>query len=112
MTPSLPTRRSSDLSQGRRRRFESLRARGRDTGSSVVAQDLVEARRLAHLVVALSDVGRVVGCVGIEASGQLEISVLLVEVGVDRLAPRDRSEEHTSELQSLMRLSYAVFCFK
>src|SRR3546814_4324614 len=23
-----------------------------------------------------------------------------------------RSEEHTSELQSLMRLSYAVFCFK
>src|SRR3546814_1751338 len=24
----------------------------------------------------------------------------------------DRSEEHTSELQSLMRISYAVFCFK
>src|SRR3546814_4042923 len=23
---------------------------------------------------------------------------------------RDRSEEHTSELQSLMRISYAVFC--
>src|SRR3546814_8604001 len=23
----------------------------------------------------------------------------------------DRSEEHTSELQSLMRISYAVFCF-
>src|SRR3546814_3595454 len=29
-------------------------------------------------------------------------------VAVDRLA--DRSEEHTSELQSLMRISYAVFC--
>src|SRR3546814_6409156 len=28
-----------------------------------------------------------------------------------RLAPRQpRSEEHTSELQSLMRISYAVFC--
>src|SRR3546814_5171106 len=27
-----------------------------------------------------------------------------------RLAPR--SEEHTSELQSLMRISYAVFCLK
>src|SRR3546814_5257033 len=27
--------------------------------------------------------------------------------------PRDgRSEEHTSELQSLMRISYAVFCLK
>src|SRR3546814_20604458 len=25
---------------------------------------------------------------------------------------QDRSEEHTSELQSLMRLSYAVFCLK
>src|SRR3546814_5357506 len=25
---------------------------------------------------------------------------------------KDRSEEHTSELQSLMRRSYAVFCFK
>src|SRR3546814_9378082 len=26
--------------------------------------------------------------------------------------PRVRSEEHTSELQSLMRISYAVFCLK
>src|SRR3546814_7057063 len=28
------------------------------------------------------------------------------------LAPVRRSEEHTSELQSLMRISYAVFCLK
>src|SRR3546814_9673546 len=27
-------------------------------------------------------------------------------------APGQRSEEHTSELQSLMRISYAVFCLK
>src|SRR3546814_9101049 len=27
-------------------------------------------------------------------------------------ADGDRSEEHTSELQSLMRISYAVFCLK
>src|SRR3546814_6529855 len=27
-------------------------------------------------------------------------------------AQRQRSEEHTSELQSLMRISYAVFCLK
>src|SRR3546814_1748235 len=27
-------------------------------------------------------------------------------------ATRTRSEEHTSELQSLMRISYAVFCLK
>src|SRR3546814_5236301 len=28
------------------------------------------------------------------------------------LRPAGRSEEHTSELQSLMRISYAVFCLK
>src|SRR3546814_7099831 len=28
------------------------------------------------------------------------------------LIDQDRSEEHTSELQSLMRISYAVFCLK
>src|SRR3546814_1559581 len=33
--------------------------------------------------------------------------------GLLRLLHRDpRSEEHTSELQSLMRISYAVFCLK
>src|SRR3546814_5633957 len=30
----------------------------------------------------------------------------------EALAPEVRSEEHTSELQSLMRISYAVFCLK
>src|SRR3546814_9724597 len=28
------------------------------------------------------------------------------------MTPKERSEEHTSELQSLMRISYAVFCLK
>src|SRR3546814_3251101 len=32
--------------------------------------------------------------------------------GLRRPAPDRRSEEHTSELQSLMRISYAVFCLK
>src|SRR3546814_3983216 len=36
------------------------------------------------------------------ARGQLELA----------LAQLDRSEEHTSELQSLMRISYAGFCLK
>src|SRR3546814_3906365 len=40
--------------------------------------------------------------------------VLLVAVVLRRGGgePGDRSEEHTSELQSLMRISYAVFCLK
>src|SRR3546814_7402715 len=33
-------------------------------------------------------------------------------IGVDHLLWGSRSEEHTSELQSLMRNSYAVFCLK
>src|SRR3546814_8888504 len=31
---------------------------------------------------------------------------------IPRAADQLRSEEHTSELQSLMRISYAVFCLK
>src|SRR3546814_8144321 len=33
-------------------------------------------------------------------------------VGRYQLGRSERSEEHTSELQSLMRISYAVFCLK
>src|SRR3546814_9991970 len=58
---------------------------------------------------------------------RLELVVELVDPKIDRLGaahqPVDlgkllaksielRSEEHTSELQSLMRISYAVFCLK
>src|SRR3546814_2642672 len=32
--------------------------------------------------------------------------------GIPKIFFRGRSEEHTSELQSLMRISYAVFCLK
>src|SRR3546814_9402421 len=32
--------------------------------------------------------------------------------GGSYMTPSERSEEHTSELQSLMRISYAVFCLK
>src|SRR3546814_2815606 len=34
------------------------------------------------------------------------------DAAVGRQCRRGRSEEHTSELQSLMRISYAVFCLK
>src|SRR3546814_6200606 len=35
-----------------------------------------------------------------------------VEAVTSRIEAAGRSEEHTSELQSLMRISYAVFCLK
>src|SRR3546814_4960688 len=34
------------------------------------------------------------------------------QAGAIQFPKRVRSEEHTSELQSLMRISYAVFCLK
>src|SRR3546814_6797285 len=40
---------------------------------------------------------------------ELHIVIYLPQPGTDT-ADRLRSEEHTSELQSLMRISYAVFC--
>src|SRR3546814_2418537 len=43
------------------------------------------------------------------SEGMLRLNVGLEDV---RDLIDDRSEEHTSELQSLMRISYAVFCLK
>src|SRR3546814_1176678 len=73
------------------------------------------ADRIAIVAVglhALADPARDLGAAGFGKAAQLG------EVG-DRHDPRyhrdvdaERSEEHTSELQSLMRISYAVFCLK
>src|SRR3546814_8155523 len=49
---------------------------------------------------------------GSNAIGQDAGAFLGVDTGVPISDDLDRSEEHTSALQSLMRLSYAVFCLK
>src|SRR3546814_8388634 len=41
---------------------------------------------------------------------KIEVTSFTSPKAIPELA--DRSEEHTSELQSLMRISYAVFCLK
>src|SRR3546814_2243446 len=46
------------------------------------------------------------------AGQRVEQHVARGVVGLLRIDLRVRSEEHTSELQSLMRISYAVFCLK
>src|SRR3546814_5257549 len=43
---------------------------------------------------------------------RLSVTRGLSRGAVERGAQASRSEEHTSELQSLMRISYAVFCLK
>src|SRR3546814_7292399 len=51
-------------------------------------------------------------------AGVAEVQAALADLGIIAvreevaLEPAFRSEEHTSELQSLMRISYAVFCLK
>src|SRR3546814_8972647 len=45
---------------------------------------------------------------GLKVGRRIETAERIRTGGVDP----DRSEEHTSELQSLMRISYAVFCLK
>src|SRR3546814_5472556 len=54
-----------------------------------------------------------------EVAGGVDRKIVVAErAGAGDAAPRaavgedHRSEEHTSELQSLMRISYAVFCLK
>src|SRR3546814_9231896 len=56
--------------------------------------------------------------VGARTAGAANAGLLLVLhdsnflVTTKTFARSNRSEEHTSELQSLMRISYAVFCLK
>src|SRR3546814_1821126 len=48
---------------------------------------------------------------GLDRASVGEVLQRFAEIGLRRRDVR-RSEEHTSELQSLMRISYAVFCLK
>src|SRR3546814_1051164 len=48
----------------------------------------------------------------IQSISKVHTLTLALEAVGDELWQRVRSEEHTSELQSLMRISYAVFCLK
>src|SRR3546814_5202780 len=68
---------------------------------------------------------RVAGAAELEGADALQVFALEMQAAAgqrvqraraqhrrDMRQRRDRSEEHTSELQSLMRISYAVFCLK
>src|SRR3546814_1408601 len=51
------------------------------------------------------------GCFSPFPHGTSSLSVIQEYLGLEG-GPPTRSEEHTSELRSLMRISYAVFCLK
>src|SRR3546814_10711147 len=88
-----------------------------DWSSDVCSSDLLSGDANYTLVqVSLNDLVMVIAFAPLVALllGVTDIQVpwetLLLSVGLYVVIPR--SEEHTSELQSLMRISYAVFCLK
>src|SRR3546814_7157800 len=111
MTHSFPTRRSSDL---RTRLQQQARQRGTSllAGRQQAATAQACARRQLHVPQRRIDAD---GRRGIDATPEPQIldrTELQVETIAMAEPVRQRSEEHTSELQSLMRISYAVFCLK
>src|SRR3546814_10232550 len=79
-----------------------------DWSSDVCSSDLGIVIFLLHVVMTAGQGNR--GHSHCEVSGNGTHSHLTLHAPVSVLG--ERSEEHTSELQSLMRISYAVFCLK
>src|SRR3546814_1130093 len=103
MTHSFPTPRSSAPGQ-RLRGLRGIDAAGR----ACVEHDAVEA--LHPFGDQCAAFGVPAGFVAVaEAFGERAAQEAFVD---RRRAQQQRSEEHTSELQSLMRISYAVFCLQ
>src|SRR3546814_7639116 len=87
--------------------------------SAVLHPDRLAPNRTTLLVDALRDLDaslRELGSDGLvirRGHPAEEVASLAEETGASSVhVSGDRSEEHTSELQSLMRISYAVFCLK
>src|SRR3546814_4646961 len=79
-------------------------------GGEVLARRLADdqrQQRVGAVAVAIAGAGfEVQPVLALEHVQHVDVMHLFGSVG------RHRSEEHTSELQSLMRISYAVFCLK
>src|SRR3546814_10389172 len=104
LTPSFPTRRSSDLDAGMRRGGEIARHLDGEPAAGIHTIQQAGDQRL----VMIQPVQRGIGVEQIDRLGRPPGR----DVSLDEGGLRIRSEEHTSEIQSLMRNSYAVFCVK
>src|SRR3546814_3344742 len=70
---------------------------------------------MSHMRIGCSPRRAPASCTGRHARGCRDEGIRTCVTNVrsrSRSRRMDRSEEHTSELQSLMRISYAVFCLK
>src|SRR3546814_2293782 len=72
-------------------------------------QDDMRAARF-RLAGELDDIGLIAAIV--EHDQRIALADIEQRIETFERERRNRSEEHTSELQSLMRISYAVFCLK
>src|SRR3546814_10040274 len=112
MPPSFPTRPSSDLfvhnpetGEELFHSFAGVPIVWREKAVGVLAVQHVESHRYAEVEIEeLQTVAMVLS--------ELIANAGLTDDGPTPVRLKDRSEEHTSELQSLMRISYAVFCLK
>src|SRR3546814_11265569 len=76
--------------------------------TTLFRSDPARTQRLSALVVAHNEEAQIAAC--LETVRFADEIVVVLDKCTDRT--RERSEEHTSELQPLMRISYAVFCLK
>src|SRR3546814_7838246 len=95
----------------------ALRAKTPETAERLHAFATVkDAANFLHPLLRRGDLVLVKGTINADHLGRLvhhwlePISCWRMDCGKNTRC--DRSEEHTSELQSLMRISYAVFCLK
>src|SRR3546814_2638144 len=88
--------------------FRHLRAGQQQIDDVVAAEGAALAEEMLAAVVMPGGAKAERAAVGIDAPA-CEGTCGRLEIGFG-VAPLARSEEHTSELQSLMRISYAVFC--
>src|SRR3546814_784559 len=79
-----------------------------------LAYEIAQHPRVDYLIGAFAKGADLAGAMGMEwsAAGTEALYLKSRVVMAARPGYRRRSEEHTSQLQSLMRISYAVFCLK
>src|SRR3546814_6205465 len=106
MTHASPTRRSSDLLCPRRSR--QFAHRSSPFVAAFQGQLTIIAAAFPRAAAPLSAVHRPRGFV----KGTHDDEAFRTRRFCQHVSGNHRSAEHTSELQSLMRISYAVFCLK
>src|SRR3546814_7673293 len=82
-----------------------------DTASAAIVKDAGDDPDVTHLATVQATLRRATPGSGVVFKAGPGVGTV-TKPGLPLAVGEPRSEEHTSELQSLMRISYAVFCLK